>query len=419
MHRDNLPWILEHGVHCRSGVLVDPAYIDIGNPDLIGRRDGRRVPVAPGGTLSDYVPFYFTPRSPMLLNIRTGYGGIRRRESDEIIILVSSLHRFRDMSLRFLFTDRHAYLKIAEFHADLARLDVIDWDILRHSDFKRDNDDLGKFERYQAESADIRAGARRGAAGYRLLRRGCRRRIAGADRQGGWRNQSGCQTGMVLLMITYTEGNLLEAEAEALVNTVNTVGVMGKGIALMFREAFPANTKAYEVACKAREVEVGRMFVTERHELMGPKWIINFPTKKHWRHPSKLTWIEQGLVDLKRVIVERKMRSIALPPLGSGNGGLAWPAVRAEITRALGDMPEVEVIVYEPTATYENVAKRSGVEKLTPVRAVVADLVRRYVVLGSDCTLLEIQKLAYFVERSVLRLGMTNELGLRFGANRF
>jgi len=103
-------------------------------------------------------------------------------------------------------------------------------------------------------------------------------------------------------MIRYTTGNLLDAEAEALVNTVNEVGVMGKGIALMFREAFPANTDAYEAACQHGEVRVGRMLVTENHALTGPRWIINFPTKKHWRHPSKLQWVRDGLEDLKRVV---------------------------------------------------------------------------------------------------------------------
>src|ERR1700740_1888493 len=106
-------------------------------------------------------------------------------------------------------------------------------------------------------------------------------------------------------MIEFTRGNLLESEADALVNTVNTVGVMGKGVALMFKEAFPENFKAYEAACKKEEVQVGRMFVTERAQLVGPKWIINFPTKKHWRHPSKMEWIEEGLEDLKRIISEK------------------------------------------------------------------------------------------------------------------
>src|SRR5438477_7033486 len=107
------------------------------------------------------------------------------------------------------------------------------------------------------------------------------------------------QNRMVLLMITFTEGNLLDAKAEVLVNTVNTVGVMGKGIALMFKEHFPENYEAYNAACKAGEVRVGKMFVTAGVELDGPRWIINFPTKKHWRQPTKLEWVESGLAALK------------------------------------------------------------------------------------------------------------------------
>jgi O-acetyl-ADP-ribose deacetylase (regulator of RNase III) len=135
-------------------------------------------------------------------------------------------------------------------------------------------------------------------------------------------------------MIKYTRGNLLESKAEALVNTVNTVGVMGKGVALMFKSAYPENFKAYEAACRRNEVKVGHMFVTERQAMLGPKWIINFPTKQHWRGKSKMEWIEAGLEDLKRVIAEKNIHSIAIPPLGSGNGGLNWLEVRARIEAA-------------------------------------------------------------------------------------
>lgn len=220
-------------------------------------------------------------------------------------------------------------------------------------------------------------------------------------------------------MIVFTQGNLLEADADALVNTVNTVGVMGKGVALMFKEAFPENFKAYEAACKRQEVRVGQMFVTERQQLMGPKWIINFPTKKHWRNPSKMEWIEEGLKDLKRVIEEHDIRSIAIPPLGSGNGGLDWQQVRPNIEAALKSLPNVQVLVYEPTSKYQNVAKRQGVEKLTPSRALIAELIRRYWILGIECTLLEVQKLAYFLERNIETLGISNPLDLRFEANKF
>ncbi len=220
-------------------------------------------------------------------------------------------------------------------------------------------------------------------------------------------------------MITYTQGNLLDADVDALVNTVNTVGVMGKGIALMFKEAFSENFKAYEAACKRKDVQVGHMFVTERHDLVGPKWIINFPTKKHWRQPSKLEWIREGLEDLRRVIAKKHIRSIALPPLGSGNGGLDWSLVQPLIERELGGLSDVRIVVFEPTTKYQNVAKRSGVEKLTPARALIAELVRRYSVLGFECTLLEIQKLAWFLERSIEKTALSNPLNLKFSADKY
>lgn len=220
-------------------------------------------------------------------------------------------------------------------------------------------------------------------------------------------------------MIRYAQGNLLDAEVEAVVNTVNTVGVMGKGIALMFKEAFPDNFRQYEAACKAKAVQVGRMFVTERRGLIGPTWIINFPTKKHWRQPSKLEWIVDGLKDLRVFIEQKAIKSIAIPPLGSGNGGLTWSRVRQTIEKELAGLEGVNVVVYEPTSRYQNVAKRSGVENLTPTRALIAELVRRYLVLGMECSLLEIQKLAWFLERSVEKLGSDNPLGLGFQANKF
>ena len=217
----------------------------------------------------------------------------------------------------------------------------------------------------------------------------------------------------------FVKGNLLDAKAEALVNTVNTVGVMGKGIALMFKDAFPANFRAYEEACKAKEVTIGRMFVTENRTFEGPRWIINFPTKKHWRYPSKLEWIVEGLKDLRRVIQENDIRSIALPPLGSGNGGLDWSNVQTEIRRVLGDLGDVEIQVFEPIAKYQNVAKRTGVEKLTPARVLIAEMIRRYWVLGIECTYLEVQKLGWFLERTIHSLGFEDPLKLQFKADRY
>jgi O-acetyl-ADP-ribose deacetylase (regulator of RNase III) len=218
-------------------------------------------------------------------------------------------------------------------------------------------------------------------------------------------------------MITFTQGNLLEARTEALVNTVNTVGVMGKGIALMFKERFAENFRRYAAACKAREVQTGKMFVTPVHELDGPRWIVNFPTKQHWRSPSRLEWVQEGLQDLRRFLLEQHIQSVAIPPLGAGNGGLEWAKVREQITQTLGDL-DIEILVFEPTSQYQNVAKRTGVEKLTPARALIAELVRRYWVLGMECSLLEIQKLAWFLEREIEKRGLTS-LDLRFNAHKY
>lgn len=218
-------------------------------------------------------------------------------------------------------------------------------------------------------------------------------------------------------MITYLQGNLLDAEVEALVNTVNTVGVMGKGIALMFKERFPQNMQEYAQACKAGDVQTGRMFVTKTGELMGPKWVVNFPTKQHWKAKSKIEWIESGLEDLRRFIEENSLQSIAIPPLGAGNGGLDWQEVKPLLERALDDLEGVNILVFEPTAKYQNVSKKSGVNKLTPARALVAELVRRYWILGMECSLLEIQKLAWFLQRVIDAKGLDNQLKLDFEAN--
>ena len=164
-------------------------------------------------------------------------------------------------------------------------------------------------------------------------------------------------------MITFTQGNLLEADVEALVNTVNTVGIMGRGIALMFKERFPENFKAYEKACKDQEIRIGKMFVTENREFWGPKWVVNFPTKTHWRVKTRLEWIEEGLEDLIRVIREKNINSIAVPPLGCGNGGLDWSDVRPIVVAALDNVEGLNAVVYEPTAKYQNVTKRNGVDR--------------------------------------------------------
>lgn len=151
-HMDNVRWILRNGLHCKNSGVRDPNFVTIGNEDLIGKRTSRRVPIKPFGTLSDYIPFYFTPHSPMMFNIHTGYGGIRQRAKEEIVIMVSSLNRLEENGVDYVFTDRHAYLAAAEYSSDLADLKMLDWNILRQRDFKRDPEDPEKVERYQAEA---------------------------------------------------------------------------------------------------------------------------------------------------------------------------------------------------------------------------------------------------------------------------
>jgi ssDNA thymidine ADP-ribosyltransferase, DarT len=151
-HRDNLPWILLNGLHCRNSACADSHFVTIGNPDLIDHRQYHRVKIAPGGYLSDYVPFYFTPFSMMALNIKTGFRGVKQRPNNEIAILVSSLHKLREDGVAFLFTDRHAYLEYAEYYSDLSELRNIDWTILQNRDFKRDSENPEKTDKYQAEA---------------------------------------------------------------------------------------------------------------------------------------------------------------------------------------------------------------------------------------------------------------------------
>jgi hypothetical protein len=151
-HISNLPWILENGLHCRNSSTNDPDFVTIGNKEIIGKRHMRTVAIQPHGTLSDYVPFYFTPKSMMAFNIKTGYNGVTKRSNKEIIIMVSNLARLENMGLKFVFTNKHAVNIDTKFYTYTNNLGVIDWGILRSCDFSRDNDDLDKTSRYQAEA---------------------------------------------------------------------------------------------------------------------------------------------------------------------------------------------------------------------------------------------------------------------------
>lgn len=152
VHRENLAWILQHGLHCKNSPARDPNFVTIGNTELIDKRSTRAVPITPGGCLSDYVPFYFTPFSPMMYNIYTGRGGVAQRANQDICILVSSVHRIREVGLGFVFTDRHAYTAMAQYYNQIDALSHIDWPLLQARNFARSADDPEQIERYQAET---------------------------------------------------------------------------------------------------------------------------------------------------------------------------------------------------------------------------------------------------------------------------
>jgi O-acetyl-ADP-ribose deacetylase (regulator of RNase III) len=205
-------------------------------------------------------------------------------------------------------------------------------------------------------------------------------------------------------MIEYKKGDILREEVEALVNTVNCVGIMGRGIALQFKNTFPENFKSYYAAYKRNELKPGRMFVFETGSLTNPRYIINFPTKRHWKGKSRLEDIQAGLVALAEVIRSRNIRSIAIPPLGSGLGGLDWAVVRPRIAAALAEFSDAKIIVFEPSnETAEARANRStDVPKMTAGRAAVVGLMQCYLrgLLDPLITLLEIHKLMYFMQQA-------------------
>ena len=165
------------------------------------------------------------------------------------------------------------------------------------------------------------------------------------------------------MSVQIASGDLLEQRVDAIVNTVNTIGVMGKGIALQFKRRWPANAKAYETACKRGDVVPGKMFLFDNGGLVDPKFIINFPTKRHWRQPSRIKDIETGLVDLLAVVKRHSIRSIAIPPLGCGNGGLNWEDVRPRIEAAFAGLPELDVRLFSPSPSTR------GVRELVPEAA--------------------------------------------------
>ena len=205
-------------------------------------------------------------------------------------------------------------------------------------------------------------------------------------------------------MIEYQQGDILQADAEALVNTVNCVGIMGRGVALQFRKAFPENYKVYKALCDRKELEPGKVLVFDMNRLHNPRFIINFPTKRHWKSKSRIEDIQAGLVALVEEVRQRQIQSIALPPLGCGLGGLNWNEVRPMIERAFEALPDMRVLVYEPAGApaAETMAKVKKAPKMTEGRAALVGLMRRYLsaVMDPAVSLLEIHKLMYFMQEA-------------------
>lgn len=212
-------------------------------------------------------------------------------------------------------------------------------------------------------------------------------------------------------MIKYTKGNILSANTEAIVNSVNIVGIMGKGVALAFKKAYPDNFKFYEKACDDKSFDIGQLLIYNTGKLM-PKYIINFPTKKHWRYPSKIQWVEAGLDELAMQIRALKIKSVAIPSLGSGNGKLDWKIVKPLIQDKLQSLSDCEVIVYEPGFSMETKTDVKAVQpKLTHARAMLLYLFYKYKALDYSLNMLVSQKLAYFLQRFGEQLRLRYEKG--------
>lgn len=203
-------------------------------------------------------------------------------------------------------------------------------------------------------------------------------------------------------MMEFKQGNLLEEKTEALVNTVNGVGVMGKGIALQFKQAYPENFRQYEKACRTKEVQPGQMFTVPTGSLLNPRYIINFPTKRHWKNKSQIEDIKSGLLALVAEVERLGITSIAIPPLGCGNGGLDWQEVKPLIVSAFAQMSDVQVVIFEPSGApvAEKMQVATNKPNMTRGRALVIHLLEAYGIPGYELTKLEIQKLAYFLQEA-------------------
>jgi O-acetyl-ADP-ribose deacetylase (regulator of RNase III) len=217
------------------------------------------------------------------------------------------------------------------------------------------------------------------------------------------------------MTVQIKRGDLLRQETDAIVNTVNCVGVMGKGIALQFKHRWPQNFREYEHACRLGAIKLGRVFVFDAGGLVKPNFIINFPTKRHWREKSKIEYIEAGLKDLVSEVRRLGIKSIAIPPLGCGNGGLRWTTVRDRIVEAFNSLPDVAVLLFEPKGAppAQEMVNRTNRPRMTAARAAIVKIISIYREMQYGLSRIEVQKLVYLLEAA------GQPLNLEFGENKY
>lgn len=419
-HVNNLASIFGSGRLVADGAAaVAGLTTDVGDAGVKAARRRRLVPITPGGVVADYVPFYLAPRSPMMFRIacdhRDGVVGRYPDGDDPLVYLVTSMDRLVASGLQWAATDGNAAASVTQFTSKPEDLvTMIDWPLMHAAYWNDTPDDLDRQRRRMAEVLVHQSCPTSLLHGCAVRTVEWERPVAEILSAHGISHLYLGQAHLVLRLratevtsvIEVGTGNLLTADVAALVNTVNTVGVMGKGIALQFKRAFPANYAAYRAACERGDVRLGKMFVFDTDRLGSPRYVINFPTKEHWRSRSTLADIHTGLADLVRVVGELDISSVAVPALGCGNGGLDWSAVRTMIEKAFTELPEVRVLLFAPAGAPDPATMPVATTRppLTLNRATLLVALHHYLTQARSLEArdgvseLEIQKIAYLLQ---------------------
>ena len=427
-HKNNLRDI------CAAGRLLPSSIVfptrSVANQAVKDRRTYYVTPDHhyPTSTVSDHVPFYVAAKSPMVYAVTSPGEQAYKAPSEDLVFLGAVLGDIDEAGLTWCVSNGNAASGYTDYSRDLGGLgDFVDFELLQQRIWRNTPDDPYRQGRRAAECL-VLGEVPLDLISVVIARTEGSLEYAGSllSGVGGMRQYTSYRTSTTTdrghLVILQAEGDLLAADVEALVNTVNCVGVMGKGIALQFKRRYPDMFEQYERECKLGHVQIGHMLVVPTGRLDGPQYVINFPTKKHWRSPSRMEYIEAGLVDLRRAIVEHNIRSIAIPPLGAGNGGLDWEDVRPRVWDALGDLDGVSVHVYAPSRAPRTVDERANL-RMSWGRALLLDLLQSYVRRravvepwedASGASHLEIQKLMYLANEVEPKLRLDFKPG-RYG----